>query len=212
MPFTRCDNTELINIYNTNSMSFLESLPNIEIVTETTSFSDFSSNDIGKELPSKTSCKYYSVNEYQRLNKKMNLNIFRSNINGLGSKVDNLYKFLSGTSTKMDILAITETSEKEDIGFLSNVEMEGYEKYHTASKSAKGGTAIYVSKNFDKIECIEIKTKIVKISCGCIYRHPHNNLDEFFMYLEMCLATLAKENKEVYIYGDFNLDLLKIDT
>ena len=28
----------------------------------------------------------------------------------------------------------------------------------------------------------------------------------------MCLATLAKENKEVYICGDFNLDLLKIDT
>ena len=49
--------------------------------------------------------------------KKKNLNIFHSNINGLGSKVDNLYEFLSGTSTKMDILAITETSENI-LGFL----------------------------------------------------------------------------------------------
>ena len=146
MPF---NNTELININNTNSMSFLESL--IEIVTETTSFSDFSSNDIGKELPSKTSCKYYSVNEYQHLNKKMNPDIFHININGLGSKIDNLYEILSGTSSKMDILAITKTSEKEDIGFLSNVEMEGYEKYHTASKSAKGGQLFM---------CLRILTKL----------------------------------------------------
>ena len=134
---------------------------------------------------------------------------------------------MSGASTKIDILAITETSEKEYSGFLSNVEIEGYEKYHTASKSAKGGTAIYVFKNLDKIErCdlntsnlefettwIEIKNKNSKnIICGCIYRHPHNNLDDFFKYLERCLATLANENKEVYIRGDFNLDLLKIDT
>ena len=34
----------------------------------------------------------------------------------------------------------------------------------------------------------------------------------FFQYLETCLATLAKENKEVYICGDYNFDLLKVDT
>ena len=44
----------------------------------------------------------------------------------------------------MDILAITETSEKEDIGFLNNVEMDGYEIYHTASKSSKGGVLLSV--------------------------------------------------------------------
>ena len=46
-----CDNTELININNTNSTRFLE-------------------NDISNELPGKTSCKYYSVDEYQCLKKK----------------------------------------------------------------------------------------------------------------------------------------------
>ena len=68
MPFTQCDNTELININNTNSMMFLESLPSVEIVIETISFSNFSSNDISNELPSKTSSKYYT--EFQLLNKK----------------------------------------------------------------------------------------------------------------------------------------------
>ena len=52
----------------------------------------------------------------------------------------------------MDILALTETSEKEDTGFLINVEIAGYEKFHTASRTAKGGTAIYVNKNYNTIE------------------------------------------------------------
>ena len=42
--------------------------------------------------------------------------------------------------------------------------------------------------------------------------HPHYNCDDFFQYLETCLATLAKENKEVYICGDYNFNLLKVDT
>ena len=90
----------------------------------------------------------------------------------------------------MDIVAITETSEKEDLGFLNNIEIEGYEFYHTASKKSKGGTAIYVNKMYHTVErCdlnindtefgttwIEIKNKNSKnIVCGNIYRHPHNN-------------------------------------
>ena len=51
--------------------------------------------------------------------------------------MDNLHKFVSGLSTEMDILAITETSEKEDIGFLHDVDIDGYKIYHTASNSLK---------------------------------------------------------------------------
>ena len=39
------------------SISFLEALPNIDIIKETKAFSDFSSNNINNELPSKTTCK-----------------------------------------------------------------------------------------------------------------------------------------------------------
>ena len=57
---------------------------------------------------------------------------------------------MSGTSNKLDIVALTETSEKEDTGFTGNVEIDGYQKFHTMS--SKGGTAIYVNKYFDWIE------------------------------------------------------------
>ena len=65
----------------------------------------------------KVVAKYYSVNDFQTLKINQNLNIFHTNINGLRSKLDNLNEFLTGTPTKMDILAITETSENNDTGF-----------------------------------------------------------------------------------------------
>ena len=47
-----------------------------------------------------------------------------------------------------------------------------------------------------------------------IYRHPNDNIlsyDNFLDYLESCLSKLSNENKEVYLCGDFNSDLLKLD-
>ena len=88
-------------------------------------------------------------------------------------------------------------------------------------------TAIYVNKYFDSferidlninsIECesmwIEIKNNRSKnIVIASIYRHPHNNFNEFFQYLENCVIKVVKENKELYICGDFNFDLVKIDS
>ena len=129
-------------------MRFLESLPNLDIVNESLSFTDDSSNDCGIELPNKTNCKYYSVNDYQLLNKKNKLNIFHSNINGLGSKLDNLNEFLASSSTMMDILALTETSEKEDTGFLINVEIAGMKNFIQLQK-------------LQKVELLSMLTRII---------------------------------------------------
>ena len=226
VPFTRCDNTELLNINTCNTMSFLEALPSIEVVNETTNFSQIS-NDIDVELPNNTNSKYFSINEFHKLYKPKNLNIFHTNINGLETKLENLHEFVTGTPHKLDILSITETSEKESVGFLTNTDIDGYIKFHTPSRTSKGGTAIYVNENFNAIErsdlsimtdefestWIEIKNvKSKNIICGSLYRHPHNNFKEFFQYLEKSLSSLVKENKEIFLTGDFNFDLLKIDT
>ena len=67
MPFTRCDNKELENINNSNTMAFTESLPDKEMVNETIKFSNVTDNASMEELSSKTCCRYYSVEEYQKL-------------------------------------------------------------------------------------------------------------------------------------------------
>ena len=59
----------------------------------------------------------------------------------------------------------------------------------------------------------EITNKSSKnIVCGCIYRHPKYDLSDFLAYLESVLKTVSSENKEIYICGDFNIDLLKLDS
>ena len=210
IPFTLCNNMELSNTNECNSSKFLNSLPSFEIISEASKFSQPQSNDVDLNLAFQNDCSYYSVNEISKLNLNNNLNIFHTNINGLESKFDNLHEFLSSTYSKMDIIAIT----------------EGYENYNTPSYSSKGGTAIYVNKKFNIIErkdlnaqnednesvWVEIKNKFSKnIVTGCIYRHPRYNLKEFMCYLENCLMKLTKENKEIYLCSDFNIDLLKIE-
>ena len=75
VPFNRCDNSEL----NNNSMRFLESLPNVELVNEATQFSNVSLNEARIEILSKSCSNYHSVEDFNRLN-----------INGIESKFDNL--------------------------------------------------------------------------------------------------------------------------
>ena len=61
---------------------------------------------------------------------------------------------------------------------------------------------------------IEIKNdrKNRNIVIGCIYRHPHyNNLIDFTDDLSNTLKKLNKEKKDVYIAGDFNIDLLQYE-
>ena len=97
--------------------------------------------------------------------------------------------------------------------------------FYTSSLSSKGGTAIYVNESYDvfkrndlqiQIDClestwIEIKNKNNKnILVGSLYRHPKYDLSEFINYLESTLKKIVTENKEVYICGDFNIDLLKL--
>ena len=52
------------------------------------------------------------------------------------------------------------------------------------------------------------------IVVGCIYRHPSNlksDISEFNKYLDATLSKLVKEKKEIYICGDFNIDLLRMN-
>ena len=50
------------------------------------------------------------------------------------------------------------------------------------------------------------------IIVGYIYRHPKIDLFEFtHYYLDTLLEKLAKEQKTVFLVGDFNVDLLKYE-
>ena len=232
--FSLIDYAEMEKINNSDSMEFCKYLPSFERIAETEKFMAFDllnegndeANDIEQNISSLLDTKYYSVNAFQNLKNQNSLNIFHSNVNGLESKFDHLHEFLAGAKSPLDIIAITETSEQNDDFFISNVSMHSYSPFYTPTNSSKGGTALYVNKGYSPFERFDLKVQHdlfesvwVEISnkssknvlCGCIYRHPSYDMTEFLAYIEYILKTVASENKEIYICGDFNIDLLKLN-
>jgi hypothetical protein len=226
-PFTLSDSSELNKINNSDSMEFCNYIPSLEIIQETSSYAKYSLPDLESTLPNLLNSKYHSVHEFQKQKIDKNFNIFHSNVNGLESKFETLHTFLNGSNSSMDVIAITETSEDQNLSFLSNMDMEGYKLYSTPTVSKKGGVALYIRTDFQVIErkdldvqtkdfesiWIEIKNSNSKnIVCGCVYRHPRYHQTDFLDYMDSTLHKLTKENKELYICGDFNIDFLKTDT
>ena len=97
-PFALCDDIEMQNINNRNSIRYCESLSAFEVVNEVPKFSNQSNNEVDYNLSVRSTCKYYTVNEFQKVNMTNNLNIFHTNINGLEAKFDILHEFVSNDS------------------------------------------------------------------------------------------------------------------
>ena len=61
---------------------------------------------------------------------------------------------------------------------------------------------------------IELKLGNANIICGALYRPPNksnNAIDAFISIFEETLNIVKKENKLLYLVGDFNFDLLDPD-
>ena len=226
IPFSLCSNSEIDKVNQSDSMKFCNVLPNQDIISFSRNLTNLSQKDFDQNLPELLESDYYSVHRFQNLDNKNKLNIFHSNVNGLESKFDNLCEFLSGSNTPFDIIGITETSQKNDTSFLANVDLETYKPFFTPTHTSKGGAALYVLDTFRPFERSDLKTqnkqfesvwaelpndKGKNVVCGCIYRHPTNDMTDFMAYCESTLTKLSAENKDVYICGDFNIDLLKLD-
>ena len=187
-------------------------------------------DDLEIKLSNLEDCKYYSVEEFQKVNFEKSFNIFHNNLNGLETKFGQLHHFLASSTSELDIIAITETSHNnESDKFKSNIKIDNYKLFSTPTNTSKGGTAIFSHKKYDTSErldlkihhnhyesvWVELKNKTCKnVICGSLYRHPHDAVDiydDFLNYLESCISKITKENKIIYLSGDFNSDLLKYD-
>ena len=227
-PFGLENNYELQNINKTDSLHFLENLPNYEITSKASDFDLLKQNDVDENMVNSVNSRYYPVYEYQSLNNNNSFNIFHSNLNGLEHKFDQLHHFVKSTNLNIDIIGISETSQRENKNFDTNVSIDGYHQPITnGSKTSKGGVAIYARNDLNSWErddlnivnedyesvWIEIEIKKSKnIICGCFYRHPNNQIEKFSNYISKCLSKVIKEKKECYLLGDFNIDLLKYES
>ena len=90
------------------------------------------------------------------------------------------------------------------------------------SKSLCGGCAVYVNSQLDhqvrnnlsvleeeyETIWVEINNKKDKnLLCCCLYRHPSGDTTKFVDHMTSILQKVQKENKTLFIIGDFNINL-----
>ena len=51
-----------------------------------------------------------------------------------------------------------------------------------------------------------------KVINGVIYKPPESNTDIFVAHFSDLMGIISKERKQCILMGDFNLDLVKVDT
>lgn len=206
-----------------NSMS--DKFSNFDFDTDESDFDDH---------VAKINCKYYNPDDFISLpSKKKSLSCFHLNITSLDKHFDNLYSLLSKLNHQFDILGITETRFQSPFdSSSSNISFHGYKHYDTPAVTSVGGTALYISESYNSKPRLDLSklvfsdsgnlestfaeiclTNRKNIIVGCIYKHPHMDIDLFNNeFLSPLLKKTSKENKTIILLGDFNINLLSCNT
>ena len=165
--------------------------------------------------------------------KQHDFKIISLNCQSLSAKIDNLKMLMHNLDNQqvyIDAICLQE-SWLSDLSDLSLLHVEGYQLISMAKHcSAHSGLVIYLSNKYQH-EVLNIHEQsnlwdgqFIKISgmlhnrniiLGNIYRPPNDineNYKTFFDELIRILAILNKSKHEVIIAGDFNIDLLKVNT
>ena len=144
------------------------------------------------------------------------------NIQGLSNKADQVRLLLESEKNQIHVLGLSETKLNvihPDSGF----EVNGFQKPFRKDRiiNSGGGLIVYVKEGIscnrrtdleqDSLECIWLEIKPHKSKSfllGNIYRPPNSTIqwNEIF---EECIENVLREDKEIYLMGDINRDLLK---
>ena len=151
--------------------------------------------------------------------------LFHINACSLNKNFDDLQYLLSCPKKKFDIIAISETRITKQVSLLNNLNLNNYSFEFTPTETSAGGTILYIANHLsykchndlniykeNELESTVIETvnpRKSNIIVGVIYRHPSTNLTGFNCnYLNKLLENITKEQKSVFLLGDFNVNLL----
>ena len=196
------------------------------------SFNHDGNNDEVDDQPP-VDCSYYNVNEFldAKFNASKSFSILHLNIHSIQFHIEDLRIMLQMLNCNFDIIAISESKLQLGVDPQVDINLSGYQNpINTPTEASKGGVLLYVANginfkprndlNIYKSKELEsafieiINPKEVNSIVGVIYKHPCINGDIFNNdYLKPLLSKLATQNnKNIYIAGDFNFDLIKAST
>ena len=157
--------------------------------------------------------------------KNKSLSLVHINACSLNKNFGDLQHLFSCTKNFFDIIAISETRITKQVSLLNNLNPNNYSFEFTPTETSAGGTLLYIANHlsykcrndlniYKKIELESTFIEIVNprksnIIVGVIYRHPSMDLNDFNCnYLSKLLENISKEQKSVFLLGDFNVNLL----
>ena len=177
--------------------------------------------------------KYYLENDFNAIIKSNDdyvkgFSIMHLNVRSIPKNIDKLNSYLLSLDIQFSIIGLTETWLKEET--LDLYELPEYKSIHLTRPSRKGGgVSLYIHNNYDYVEKpnMNIMTELIeclfvevmsqtrkhkrKILVGIVYRPPNTSISAFTEQLTNIVRTLRIENKQCYIMGDFNINLLNYD-
>ena len=178
---------------------------------------------------------YYDISELNQIyhNHNLSFKLLHTNLASILKHCDDLQLTLSLLKTKFDIIGISEHKiQKGNDASISNIDIPGFHPFvFDCSDTTHGGTGLYIKNSivYNKRDDLKIyssghfESTFIEIIfpnkknmiIGCIYRHPTSTLslqkfnEEIF---DTLLDKITNEDKTCALMGDFNIDLLKIDS
>ena len=219
------------NILDKSEIKMIESQDYIAKLNNHLSNAVLPSDEESDDNVSPVNCNYYSLEEFSeaKFDKSKTFSIFHLNIHSIEKHLDSLKCLLLMINFNFDILTISESKLLLDSPSQIDLTIEGYQSpVSVPTEAMKGGVLLYVREGIDfnpradlhiyapkSIESCFIEIinpgNVANDIVGVLYRHPSTIEPKDFNenYLKILLDKLAKENKDIYLTGDFNFDLIK---
>ena len=215
-PFQDLNNDELCAIFGSNTTDTHTDINNLNFL---------SGNEDEFHFSRFLNCKYYIDEDFttEFSNIDHHFSILHFNSRSLNKNFNAISNFISTLCIDFSVYGFSETWINDSTPLLFNV--SGYSFIHSDRQEGKGGgVGLLVADNFEYV----IRNDILYPSCdyeslfieinlprhkniivGVIYRKPQSNINDFIPVFENCLQKTNTEHKQVYIMGDFNIDLMK---
>ena len=212
-------------IFNPFTINDRCNIPLFDVDPDSNYFNEISHSYVGNS-------NYMNEDEFNRSCKNTPLNtfsLFHANARSLPAHIVEFEAYFGSLNHNFTVIGMTETWLKEvNIGVYSIMGYNHIGKYR--DHKCGGGVSLFVKQDIpfqyradlstidDCVECIfiEIHKNVLQykknVLVGVIYRPPNTCPVRFKDELEKLLESIHREHKCCYIMGDFNLDLLKIES
>ena len=196
------------------------------------------SNDSSIEEENTTSLDfdYYKIPDFVSLKSKLanSSSFFHTNIRSIKKNIAELSSLVH--ELDFDVISLTETWQNSNYTNNQCETLTGYHPFEfTMGQTQNSGCGLFIKEEISHSKRGDLSCSIYSSKCefqslfveihnsksrnilvGVIYRHPSgnnlNDMEPFLAHINKILSTSKKEGKETIIMGDFNLDLLKLDS